>query len=299
MLVAAQSRLEHVRRHRLSRGGPAVRTERRTGKPYPWLESLTFPAVVLAANLPWSIPALFALRPAFLRGLDDRTRLLVQLLHCWAWPNLLFWSLPAQHNVRYVLPICPAITLLGVIVVLQCAGWSRVHAARGFALAAYSLLFSVLLAWAVVKVVFVEAVVPIARRTATPEKRVSEIARLVPQGEILYLCRLKDEGVLFYYGRPSSTGSTPPTSRGTARFTSCCSTRNGTSEFAVGPSTSPSCATSSRPRSTWCGSTDRQRTTPDGRPRAPRSRRRPLRQRPDATGSDRSGRRVRVRLGLR
>jgi 4-amino-4-deoxy-L-arabinose transferase-like glycosyltransferase len=171
------------------------------GKPYPWLESLTFPAVVLAAHLPWSIPALCALRPAFIRGLDERSRLVVQLLQCWAWPNVLFWSLPAQHNVRYVLPVCPAMSLLGMIVVLQWA--ERVSTgARQLASPRTSLLCA-LLAWAVVKVVFVEAV--LRDRTGNRDARPTgeAIARLVPPGEILYLCRLKDEGVLFYYGRPA------------------------------------------------------------------------------------------------
>jgi hypothetical protein len=53
------------------------------------------------------------------------------------------------------------------------------------------------------KIVFVEAVVH--DRTANRNARDTgeKIARLVPAGEILYLCRLKDEGVLFYYGRPA------------------------------------------------------------------------------------------------
>ena len=39
-----------------------------------------------------------------------------------------------------------------------------------------------------------------------------QLAALVPEGEILYLCRLKDEGVLFYYGRPAQrfSGSDAP-----------------------------------------------------------------------------------------
>src|SRR5262245_44783515 len=97
------------------------------GKPNPWLESLKFPLIVLGASLPWSIPALFSLRPRFLRSLGDGERALVQLLHCWAWPNLLFWSLPSQHHVRYVMPICPAITLLGVIVICN---WLRTTVAE-------------------------------------------------------------------------------------------------------------------------------------------------------------------------
>jgi 4-amino-4-deoxy-L-arabinose transferase-like glycosyltransferase len=170
-----------------------------SGKPCPWVESLVFPAVVLAAGLPWAVPVLFALRPRFLRALDERERTLVQFLHCWLWPNLLFWSLPAQHHVRYVLPVAPAITLLGVIVLSR---WMNAPTARRFTPPRAGLIAAVL-AWAVVKVLFVQAVVP--ERTAGRNARDTgeQLASLVPDGEILYLCRLKDEGVLFYYGRPA------------------------------------------------------------------------------------------------
>lgn len=170
-----------------------------TGKPYPWQESVTFPLVVLGATLPWSIPALLALRPSFLHRLDDRTRLVVQLLHCWAWPNLLFWSLPAQHNVRYVLPICPAITLLGV---LALAHFLTPLVVSRPTLARTALIVGLAL-WLTVKVVFVEWIVPNRTTGRNARQTGEEISRLVPEGEILYLCRLKDEGVLFYYGRPA------------------------------------------------------------------------------------------------
>lgn len=169
-----------------------------SGKPYPWLEGLTFPVVVVGATLPWSIPALLALRPSFLRGLDDRTRLLVQLLHCWAWPNLLFWSLPAQHNVRYVLPIAPAITVLGVVYLLQ---WAE--SVRWRFTSQRSLLIATIVLWMMVKVVFVVAIVPSRTSNRNARETGEQLARLVPEGDILYLCRLKDEGVLFYYGRPA------------------------------------------------------------------------------------------------
>jgi 4-amino-4-deoxy-L-arabinose transferase-like glycosyltransferase len=170
-----------------------------TGHPYPWAESLAFPAVVLGAALPWSVPALFGLRRRFLDRLDGPQRMLVQLLHCWIWPSLLFWALPAQHHVRYVLPIAPAITILGVIVLSH---WMTGTPGRRSVSPKVGLIAAVL-AWAVVKVVFVEAVVP--ERTAGRNARETgeQLARLVPPGEILYLCRLKDEGVLFYYGRPA------------------------------------------------------------------------------------------------
>jgi 4-amino-4-deoxy-L-arabinose transferase-like glycosyltransferase len=186
--VGWQALSDTVRQEAAQRFAPKA-----NGKPYPWAESLAFPAVVLGATLPWAIPALFGLRPRFLQGLDDRERSLVQLLHCWAWPNLLFWSLPAQHHVRYVLPIAPAITLLGVIV---CARYARPKLAT-------AAFVTAILAWAAVKVVFVEVAVP--ERTAGRNARETgeQLAHLVPEGEILYLCRLKDEGVLFYFGRPA------------------------------------------------------------------------------------------------
>jgi 4-amino-4-deoxy-L-arabinose transferase-like glycosyltransferase len=173
---------------------------RASGKPYPWAESLAFPAVIVVACLPWSIPALCSLRRRYLRSLDEPERMLVQLLHCWAWPNVVFWSLPAQHNVRYVLPVAPAITLLGVIFIGQWIGRRTSHGR--WTISARAALFAVLIAWIVVKVVFVEVATP--NRTAGRDARPTgeELARLVPSGEILYLCRLKDEGVLFYYGRP-------------------------------------------------------------------------------------------------
>lgn len=170
------------------------------GKPYPWLESLTFPAVVLGATLPWSIPALFALRPSFWRTLPDSERRLVLLLHCWAWPNLLFWSLPSQHNVRYVLPICPAITLLGVMVMLR---WAERVGSVGWKLASpRTVLVAAVLVWATLKIVFVETVVPARTANRNAHETGEQLAALVPEGELLYLCRLKDEGVMFYYGRP-------------------------------------------------------------------------------------------------
>jgi 4-amino-4-deoxy-L-arabinose transferase-like glycosyltransferase len=171
------------------------------GKPYPWQETVKFPAIVLGASLPWSIPALFALRPRFLRSLTDSERRLVQLLHCWVWPNLIFWSLPSQHHVRYVLPICPAMTLLGVIVM---GHWLRALTAepRRFAYGRAAIIAS-LVVWSICKIVFVESILPARTAERNARETGNRIAALVPEGEILYLCRLKDEGILFYYGRPA------------------------------------------------------------------------------------------------
>ena len=66
-------------------------------------------AVVFAAHLPLSLFALLTFRRGFWAKWDDRGRFLLQLLHCWTWPNLLFWSLVPNHNVRYALPLSPGL----------------------------------------------------------------------------------------------------------------------------------------------------------------------------------------------
>ncbi len=99
------------------------------GRAYPWLESLSYPFQVLIANMPWTLLAIFACRPAFVRQWDENGRRLLQLFHCWAWPNLLFWSLPGQHHVRYSLPMCPGLVGLGVMVAMA---WARTHPNASF-----------------------------------------------------------------------------------------------------------------------------------------------------------------------
>jgi Dolichyl-phosphate-mannose-protein mannosyltransferase len=230
-----------------------------SGRPYPWVESLSYPLQIMAANLPWSLLALFACRSSFLRQWDVNGRRLLQLLHCWTWPNLLFWSLPAQHHVRYSMPMCPGLVGLGVMVAiawarslnaasrskddckLQIANcklqieepengprrrasktafprgawerdsgrpWEREGRSRLFNLQfaicnlQFAIFLSVLCVWSLVKILYVEAIVP--PRTALREVRenAARLAELVPPDETLYLGKLKDEGVLFYYNRP-------------------------------------------------------------------------------------------------
>ncbi|QDU22257.1 ArnT family glycosyltransferase [Urbifossiella limnaea] len=194
-------------------------------KGYPWSEVLTYPLLVWAAHLPLSLFALRTLRRGFAARWDDRGRLLLAFLHCWAWPNLLFWALVPNHNVRYALPVSPALMGLGVMGLLDwwCARSASgrreravservddarqqpAHAGRSPAV----LLAAFLALWLAAKVVFVEVVVP--RRTAgrDAEATAAALREYVPAGEPLYLLKLKDEGVLFYYGRPSRKLSSP------------------------------------------------------------------------------------------
>jgi hypothetical protein len=71
-----------------------------------------------------------------------------------------------------------------------------------------------LVAWLTVKIVFVQVVIPARTAKHDPEPIAAELREHVPPGEPLYLFRLKDEGVMFYYARPgvrlNHPGELPP-----------------------------------------------------------------------------------------
>jgi hypothetical protein len=129
---------------------------------------------------------------------------------------LLFWSLLPDHSPRYSLPLLPGIAGLAALV---CVAWSNgARLARtGWRAGGVSppvpnppaarlvgrALFATVALWLVVKVVYVEVVVSQRHaRRELPRATAQQIAAIVPAGETLYLCRVKDEGVMFYYGRP-------------------------------------------------------------------------------------------------
>jgi 4-amino-4-deoxy-L-arabinose transferase-like glycosyltransferase len=166
---------------------------------YPWAGVVTYPMLVLAAHLPVSMFAVLTLRPGFSRQWDDSGRLLLQLLHCWTWPNLLFWALVPNHNVRYALPLSPGLMGLGVMGL-----WSVLSRDPAMPRAALRrALIGFLFAWVVTKIIFVEVVVPLRTAGRNAEATAAWLRELVPPGEALHLFKLKDEGVLFYYGRPT------------------------------------------------------------------------------------------------
>jgi 4-amino-4-deoxy-L-arabinose transferase-like glycosyltransferase len=170
-------------------------------RPYPWGELITFPLSFLAASLPFSACAVWALRPGFSRLWGERARRLLGLLHCWTWGNLLFWTLVPGHRPRHVLPLQPGLAALAAFVwVAWLTGRLRWPLPR---LRPGVVLVGLLVCWLAVKVVFVQAVVPARDRGRQPQARGQQIAARVPPGETLYLCHLKDEGILFYYGRPA------------------------------------------------------------------------------------------------
>jgi hypothetical protein len=185
----------------------AYRFAPKASKGYPWADVLTYPLAVFAAHLPVSAFALLTFRPSVWKRFDDRGKLLLELLHCWTWPNLLFWTLVPNHNVRYALPMSAGLMGLGVMGLI---GWWAARARAGTGAdphparkSGVRLLGGFLILWAVAKVVFVEVVLPqrVAGRNA--EVTGAELRERVPDGLPLYVFKLKDEGVMFYYARPA------------------------------------------------------------------------------------------------
>lgn len=168
---------------------------------YPWLESLLHPFRLLATTLPWSAVALVTLWPGFARRWDERGRRLLVLLHCWTWPNVLIWSYMTEHTPRHSFPLFPGLAGLAA---MACCAWDAGRLRWRFPWARpRQVLVAALACWLALKVVFVEAVGPRRLASRQPRARGELIASLVPEGRTLYLFRLKDEGILFYYGRPA------------------------------------------------------------------------------------------------
>jgi 4-amino-4-deoxy-L-arabinose transferase-like glycosyltransferase len=89
-----------------------------------------------------------------------------------------------------------ALLLLGVMVLVLSAGWWSVYRQRWQAT-----LLALLVAWLIVKIAFAELVVPI-RSVRDPVGKAAILQRHIPPGETLYIFEAKDEGIMFYYGRP-------------------------------------------------------------------------------------------------
>jgi 4-amino-4-deoxy-L-arabinose transferase-like glycosyltransferase len=180
-------------------------------KGYPWLDVATYPALVFAAHLPLSLFALCTFRRSLWAKFDDRGKLLLQLLHCWTWPNLLFWALVPNHNIRYALPMSPGLMGLGVMGLIGLFSRDAESSERGGValhpedppswLNVWVIGFLVL--WLVAKIAFMQFAIPQRTEKHNPEPIAAELRELVPTDQPLYLFRLKDEGVMFYYGRPA------------------------------------------------------------------------------------------------
>ncbi len=164
---------------------------------YPWLETLAHPFKLLASTLPWSFFALLTLHPKFMRLWDARGRFLLQAFHAWTWPSLLFWSVIPEHSPRHSFPLFPGIAGLAALFMIA---WIRGRLPFRMPLRPWPVLLGLVIAWLGVKVAFVEGVMPHRNRDRLPRTKGELLASIVPPGQTLYLFRLKDEGIMFYYG---------------------------------------------------------------------------------------------------
>lgn len=167
---------------------------------YPWVETLTHPARIFLATLPGSGLALLTLWPGFAGLWDERGKRLLQALHCWVWPNVLFWSLVPEHSVRHSFPLFPG--MMGLAGMVWIAWFRGALPWRLFFTTPARLLTLLLVSWVIAKFVFVLVVIPGRAKDRDPRAKGEHLAALVPIGHPLYLFRLKDEGIMFYYGRP-------------------------------------------------------------------------------------------------
>jgi 4-amino-4-deoxy-L-arabinose transferase-like glycosyltransferase len=166
---------------------------------YPWRQALAHPLWLWAAGLPASAFALPALWPGFARRWDARGRLLLAALHCWTWPNMVFWSLLPGHGSRQAFPLFPGLAGLAAMVWV---GWLTGRSPwRLQVVSPGKALLWLIGLWLVAKLIFVHVIVH-GRDNRQPRAKGEQIARAVPEGQTLYLFRLKDEGLMFYYGRP-------------------------------------------------------------------------------------------------
>jgi 4-amino-4-deoxy-L-arabinose transferase-like glycosyltransferase len=158
------------------------------------IETAIHPFKVLAIALPWSIVALLGWWRT--RANDDtRTeaqRFVEHSLWCWAVAGTVMMTAFPDHNTRQSFSLVPAWTLLGVLSLWRLAG-GRVWKLAG----------GLLLCWVVVKVAYVEMLIP-ARYAKRPvlAEQAEELRAFVPPAWYLWLKAVKDECLMFNFGQP-------------------------------------------------------------------------------------------------
>lgn len=159
------------------------------------LETLIHPFKVLGIALPWSAIALIGLwrRTTPLASIADNP--LELSLWCWAIFGTVMMTIFPDHNIRQSFSLVPAWTLLGMLTL-----WRWLQAAPS--LRWQRMLIPAMLIWCVVKIAYVEAVIP-ARFAHRPSlaSQAAIMKQFIPSGATLYLSRVKDECLMFNYGQ--------------------------------------------------------------------------------------------------
>jgi 4-amino-4-deoxy-L-arabinose transferase-like glycosyltransferase len=163
-------------------------------------EALLYPFRLWLGLLPWSLPALIALKPGFAARLEPGARRLLLAFHCWAWPSLAFWMLTNEHTLRHSLPLTPAFA--GFAVLCWHAWYSGRLPWRFAWLTPGRLLAAVCVVWLMVKIGVVTVAVPYRAAERQVRRKAEALADLVPAGTTLHHASWnRDEPLFFYYGR--------------------------------------------------------------------------------------------------
>ncbi|HQR09622.1 MAG TPA: glycosyltransferase family 39 protein [Gemmatales bacterium] len=178
-----------------------------------WVETLVHPVKVLGLALPWSAIALFG----WWRGrqtteaypLKEPTCLsrsyLDHSLWCWAIFGTMMMTVFPDHNIRQSFSLVPAWTLLGALALVRtiCEPYrGMVSRSTGKPWYPSRWLIGIVLIWCLVKVIYVEVIIP-ARFAKRPSlaSQAKIMHEFVPAEATLYLCKVKDECLMFNYGR--------------------------------------------------------------------------------------------------
>jgi len=90
-----------------------------------------------------------------------------------------------------------------VLLLVGMAVWCVVEGLRAYRERRFGLvLLSIIVTWVVLKLAFVHIYIPIRNHGREPREKAAVLAQHVPEGHTLYVFLLKDEGIMFYYGRP-------------------------------------------------------------------------------------------------
>jgi 4-amino-4-deoxy-L-arabinose transferase-like glycosyltransferase len=164
------------------------------------LDSVMLPAKFWASLLPWSLPALLALRPGFSDRLEMPARRLLLAMHCWLWPSLGFWMLANEHAPRHSFPLAPAVAGFAVLV---WHAWDTGQLGPIRWLRPMPLLAAACAGWLAVKIGFVTVIVPMRAEERQARAIGERLDALVPKGVAVHHNLLNcDESLLFYCRRP-------------------------------------------------------------------------------------------------
>lgn len=197
-------------------------------RPYPWSELLTFPLSFFLGCAPAALLLILAFwygkrgvsTPRFgeqifpshqTTHLDERQAALVSLAWAWLLTSLVFWTVVPGHRPRHILPAQPAVAILcaAAWVAWRDGYWNtnrnterEVSPCNQHRSTARCGLIVVLFGWLAIKLAFVSVMSNRPDITATAQR----LRNLVPTDEVLGLVELKDEGLLFAYGRAAQRG---------------------------------------------------------------------------------------------